>query len=295
MKKVLLFIMLALLGMIQVAAQEYEYVPFVREGVKWVYYYNNTDNPSFPADPNLAIGKVYLTLEIKGDVVVDGKLYKKMHKYFGDAINEEIDTVPIYLREEDKIVYSIVPDGRLYPDCPIGNFYDEDIIDLIHNGQEFVLYDFQDPIRYWDSKINVSDNADLNTYESLYIDTIAVGDHLAKRYVGTKGYHQEFKIIEGIGIDSPGSCTTLFPFRPMFTGGDTLFAFSHVIENDEIVYKGYNFNPNDFDAVDEVVADHRRPWDGNYYDLMGRAVGKDVPTTPGIYIHNGNKICVGRK
>ena len=33
----LLFTLLALLGMTQAAAQDYEYVPLVREGVKWVY------------------------------------------------------------------------------------------------------------------------------------------------------------------------------------------------------------------------------------------------------------------
>ena len=38
MKKTLLISFLALLGMTQAVAQEYEYVPFVREGVKWVYY-----------------------------------------------------------------------------------------------------------------------------------------------------------------------------------------------------------------------------------------------------------------
>ena len=37
MKKILLFAVLSVLGMTQMAAQEYEYVPFVREGVKWVY------------------------------------------------------------------------------------------------------------------------------------------------------------------------------------------------------------------------------------------------------------------
>ncbi|MBQ9556313.1 MAG: hypothetical protein IJV05_08820 [Muribaculaceae bacterium] len=41
MKKTLLFLILALLGMTQLAAQEYEYVPFVREGVKWVCLYDN--------------------------------------------------------------------------------------------------------------------------------------------------------------------------------------------------------------------------------------------------------------
>ena len=32
--------------------------------------------------------------------------------------------------------------------------------------------------------------------------------------------------------------------------------------------------------------------DENYYNLMGQPVGKDVPITPGIYIHQGKKIVV---
>ena len=35
MMKKILVLLLALLGMSQVVAQDYEYVPFVREGVKW--------------------------------------------------------------------------------------------------------------------------------------------------------------------------------------------------------------------------------------------------------------------
>ena len=41
---------LALLGMAQAVAQEYEYVPFVREGVKWVYSIYNSDVWNIP-DP----------------------------------------------------------------------------------------------------------------------------------------------------------------------------------------------------------------------------------------------------
>ena len=37
MKNLFLLSLLTLLGMTQAVAQEYEYVPFVREGVKWVY------------------------------------------------------------------------------------------------------------------------------------------------------------------------------------------------------------------------------------------------------------------
>ena len=49
-------------------------------------------------------------------------------------------------------------------------------------------------------------------------------------------------------------------------------------------------------GIDEVVAE--RPsgavLDDQYYNLMGQPVGKEIPTTPGIYIHHGKKIVVGR-
>ncbi len=96
MKKIILLLTLTLLGMTQLAAQEYEYVPFVREGVKWVYSYTNVDVMDRPADPNLEYGTVYLTLELKGDTIINGKTYKAMHKYYGNAINTVNDTIPVY-------------------------------------------------------------------------------------------------------------------------------------------------------------------------------------------------------
>ena len=73
MKKTILFTILTLLGITQIAAQEYEYVPFVREGVKWVYFYENYYSTVYGYDENLALGKNFLTLEIKGDTVINGK------------------------------------------------------------------------------------------------------------------------------------------------------------------------------------------------------------------------------
>ncbi len=46
-------------------------------------------------------------------------------------------------------------------------------------------------------------------------------------------------------------------------------------------------------GINEAVAGRTRPvMDDNYYNLMGQPVGKGVPTTPGIYIHQGRKIAV---
>ena len=290
MKKTILFTILALLGISQAVAQEYEYVPFVREGVKWVYSTNNFGEVT-PLDPNFPEGTHYLNLEIKGDTVINGITYKAMHKYSGPSINWENDTVPIYVREEDKVVYGIIPDGRRYLDCPIGNNYCGYYMDP-YNGQEFVLYDFKDPCAYWES---VLDWPYANMYEPLTLDTIKIGDNQAKRYK-YKGGEDGFYYVEGIGMDDQARGYTLCFFMGMAMGFDVpnvLFFFSHVIEGGKIIYKGRYFDHNTTELVDEVVADKvARPQDDYYYDLMGRRMGTEVPQAPGIYIHHGNKIVV---
>ena len=45
-------------------------------------------------------------------------------------------------------------------------------------------------------------------------------------------------------------------------------------------------------SVESVFADQVLPADGNYYNLMGQPVGTEVPSVPGIYIHQGKKIIV---
>lgn len=244
MKRSILLVALALLAVSQVAANEYMYTPFVREGVKWIYYYVNEDG-FYPADPVLGNGKVYMNLEFKGDTVINGLTYKAMHKYHGGAINADNDTVPIYMREKDKIVYAIVPDGKMYSDCPIGNSYSPDIYDLISEGKEFILYDFNDPVAYSDRLVNQSGYDD--QYQHLYTDTIAIGSHLAKQYVGN--LWGDFRMIEGVGIDALSSYTLDF-FMVLPTGYGTYFGLSHVVEGGDIVYRGQKF--------DESILENKR-------------------------------------
>ena len=45
-------------------------------------------------------------------------------------------------------------------------------------------------------------------------------------------------------------------------------------------------------GIDELTGMTRHTIDNNYYNLMGQPVGKELPSTPGIYIHQGKKICV---
>ena len=211
--------MLALFGMSQAAAQEYGYVPFVREGVKWICECVNWGYDD----------KYDCTLELKGDREIDGKTYKAMHKYTGDEINWEDDTVLVYLREQDKVVYGIVPDGKLYPDYPIGVESDEEMMDNINNGREFVLYDFSNPVEFlekWTSSI-------FNP-RSVVADETTVGGRKAKRYISY--YQSSFCAIEGIGYDG------LWGWYPLGFDHGSLRRLSHVIEDGEVIYRSEKHN-----------------------------------------------------
>ena len=247
MKRLLIISILALLGMIQAVAQEYEYVPFVREGVKWVYGICNYNyNSEYPNNPALGDNLTYRTLELKGDTVINGKNYTAMHKYSGAAIDEENDTIPIYLREEDKVVYGIIPDGKLYYDCPVYNYFAQPVDIDFYSGEEFVLYDFQDPVYYWDgifSNPYYQNNPIMGDYyySLLSTDTIEVGNHMAKCYQGEIA-NVDFQMIEGIGwVSDNGSNTTLAFHLPVSNGYHAqCFRFLYMIEDGEIVYpQGY--------------------------------------------------------
>lgn len=243
MKKNLILLLLSLLSMSQLSAQDYEYIPFVREGVKWVCFYDNTKGsyadrfqPDYNPFPEL---QNYFTLELKGDLTIGEHVYKALHKYSGPEIDEANDTIIIYLREEDKVVYGIRPGGGYwYNEFPVGygpvsggggNY------NAVINGNEFILYDFNDPAtRYVFSNCHPA-------FSYLGTDAVQVGDKMARRH----RFHQEYDsyIIEGVGYDGYAAngytlqyfCTS--PYCNYFDG----YSLSHVIENGEIIYKGINY------------------------------------------------------
>lgn len=237
-----------IVGVNQTTDQDYEYVPFVREGVKWVYYY---DNPFNVEVLGMADGIQYYSFELKGDTVIDGKSYKPVQLSYLTSTGEETtqDFVPAYLREEDKKVYAILPEGRWYPQCPVG-------LGLVVSSNpnysvaadEFVLYDFNDPTSLYEE------------YEGFfpdytYTDTIAVGtNHLCKRhhYVRDYGPQNEMLIIEGYGYVS-GYGMPLYYFPTLITGMQVFYHLSHVIENGKIIYKGTHYIPGDVNGDGEVT------------------------------------------
>ena len=103
-------------------------------------------------------------------------------------------------------------------------------------------------------------------------------------------------IVQGIGFDSRdlGDLLTPFTRKP---DPDAEYqewcGLSHVVRDGQIIYKGMRYRDGATDGIDEVVTDMtNRVLDPNYYNLMGQPVGKYLPTTPGIYIHQGKKIIV---
>ncbi len=244
MRKFFIIILLALLGMTQAAAQEYEYVPFVREGVKWVCSWSDVPYYHFP-DEHI------FTLEFKGDAVINGVTYKAMHKYSGEKIDPSNDTIPVYMREEGKVVYAIVPDGKTYEDCPIDCFGDSEIEEDIRTGREFVLYDFNDPIGFIMSKIPKTPlyhDGELVDLHQVMPQTIMLGDQSVKRYVFSC-YSNDFCFIEGIGCDG------LRHGYPLAYRNNTRLrrmCLRQVIEDGKIIYSSERFKVREGE-VPEVV------------------------------------------
>ena len=56
--------------------------------------------------------------------------------------------------------------------------------------------------------------------------------------------------------------------------------------------QGACYAPYSQSSIGELTTMPQRAVDQNYYNLMGQPVGTELPTTPGIYIHQGKKIAV---
>lgn len=213
MKRFFLIAVLTFLGLTQLAAQETEYVPFVREGVKWICHSVMTNAPC--------------AFEIKGIKTIGETDYQAMHKYSGERINTDNDTVVVYLREEDKVVYGIVPDGKVYPDCPIGRENDSNMSEKILNGEEFVLYDFNDPIGFIEDFVGTEP---WRTHKVIPDHTMVDGT-MADRYI-FRHYGHDLCLVEGIGYDSYKNYA-----YPLFIGyNDIRVQLDSVICNGEVIY-----------------------------------------------------------
>ena len=298
MKKTIIMTLLALSGLTQAVAQDYEYVPFVREGVKWVYWYSNDFSYGMLDMPS---GINYWTFEMKGDTVIGGKHYMPVRLASLDYnLHETLqDFTPVCLREEGKVVYAVCPDGENHSQCPAGiGLY----VGSSYNRQkapegEFVLYDFNDPVALYDSVFYEKDHAQYD-HETKHVrhlgtDTVVVGGRARKRH-HYKGIYNNANnpridyqdVIEGIGYDGYGGFP-LFYFEELIPGFQVHYGLSHVIEDGEIVYSNATYgekmhmplNREGVQWVNELVTVNGGDTVCHYYTYQTRGLYPGMPFT----------------
>lgn len=232
MKKILMILTMAVIGFGQMIAQD-GYTPFVREGVQWVCYFENYHDFDVMGFQS---GRTFFTLEIKGDTVIDGKEYKAMHKYSGKAIDSENDTVLVYLREDNRIVYAIIPEGMASESFMVGygDLWNHNIYEEAKAGKEIILYEFNETESYY----NYVFGRKQNELSYLGVDKVDVGGQQVNRH--SFNYREKaFYFIEGIGYDG---FISGYPLSYLYAlEGDNFYYLSHVVENGKTIYKSVNY------------------------------------------------------
>ena len=311
MKQTLLFILFEVLGMAEALTGTYYYnaPPIVREGVQWVnekvvinqgdtthYYYNyefcgqDTDTIYMNMGHEINQALYYYTgnrLDIEKDSLIAGlrQLGYEVTCFRNNAYENAIDRgrlmfpVDMYMDGGTRILYSFKVDHNIY------------------NGElrQWIRWYWLDCQWFW---TDLSGEESIVTEDNLVmVDSINIEGQACARcaYISEEGDTLAY-VVEGIGFDSRDMGDLLTPFtRKPDPNADyqEYCGLSHVVKDGKIIYKGMRYRHGAFDAIDEVVADQtRRPANPHYYNLMGQPVGTEVPTAPGIYIHNGKKIIV---
>jgi hypothetical protein len=296
MKKAILIILLAVLGMTQAVAQEDGYLPLVREGVKWVnekvivdhgdttcYYYNYEFS-----------GKYYFWYDLDEEYLIRDACYY----YIGDRLDVEKDSLITGMRDVDGTVLCF--GNPAYYEMYVAF---RTMVSYPFFGPESILYCFEN---YYPDYIGVglyikcqnTPEPFLTTENFFEVEPLTIEGETCSRYayIGEDGDTLAY-VVEGIGFDSRDLGDMLTPFIRKPDPADEhqeWCGLSHVVKDGQIIYKGMRYREGVHVSVDEVVADRSaRPLDPNYYNLMGQPVGKEVPTVPGIYIHQGKKILIG--
>ena len=287
MNKTIFTLLVAMATAMGIGAAEYQYVPLVQEGVKWVYAY------TVPSEANEYAPQptIYYAIELKGDTLIGGEQYKKAYRYFLRE-HKELDTSTMYpvayVRETNKKVYGI---SNEHVDAVA--FYNTGIynrsnvegkkVDKIDGHDLYLMCDFGDVYRYFEDFEYPYFNS-TNGYEESFIE---IDGYLRKKYILS-----ELTLIEGVGFDVsiPFVGDWLNPYVELLTClCDRPMGLAHVENADgKVIYKGRYYDPNV--GVDDVLLDFF-PADGRYYNLQGMPVAHPE-AAPGIYIHNGRKVVV---
>lgn len=186
------------LGCIASQAQEYEYVPLVREGVEWTYLDEN----------GLRLEYSFYRYRLEGDTTIDNKAYQKCYRY-NTCQFDETAVLSGWLREQDKKVYLL-----LNPDTW-----------GIELDGEKVVYDFTpekagDEMQWFDQTVTVTK-----------VDSVVIDGKKRKRIK----YDEWFIVIEGLGCLGYGDL--LAPYTDVSTCSDCFRSFLNSVRRDDGVYE----------------------------------------------------------
>ena len=222
MKKGLL-LLIALLGFSQLYADEY--LPLVREGVKWVCL----ETKYIESAELYEVKKRFYTIEFKGDSVIDGITYKKCYRYSDNEWVDDGYIIPCskikpmaLLREEDRVVYAYAKDNNVL-DHSLGDYAYWAFENYSSNGQhEIKLYEFRENgvFNFEGYKPFLNQESEMYSFNSM----------------------EEGLFVEGVGFDSDIYGDLLMPFweGPYSLGMIYSYIGLHHIEdaNGNIIYKG---------------------------------------------------------
>ncbi|MBP3738694.1 MAG: hypothetical protein J6I72_06555 [Muribaculaceae bacterium] len=222
-------LMLALLCYSGMAmAQDSDYLPLLREGVKWVYAESYTDyaEDATMQDMNTETRNRLYTIEVKGDTIIDGIGYKKVYRHSADLWNSDwFYDVPdcsgiqpvACLREEGRTVYARTLND---PTHEIGEWFNQ-LKSETSQGHEVILYDFQE-----------SEEGLFKRY-----GTVQIGAETKDTY-----YSAEIGVViaEGLGVIEPGGELVMIDYVECRTGYPNDFVRLHHVEDADgnIIYKG---------------------------------------------------------
>ena len=293
MKKILTILVIMSISLAM--AQDNEYLPLVREGVKWVnerVIINSGDTTMY-----------YYVYEIQGD---DPEWHwyqedtpKLCHYYIGSHIDINNDSIisSLGLKNSGNVIACFNNWALEKVESENRNILMRLFWIGMDDGERLYAFNHDyptyTPMDYIDAQ---TEPKVLTEYNFTLVNPIEIEGYQCNRYayIGDDGEVKAY-IVEGIGFDSRDMGDMLTPFtRKPDPDADyqEYCGLCHVVKDGKIIYKGMRYNPDNMTGIDEVVTDKTRTLDANYYNMMGVSVGKELPTTPGIYIHQGKKICV---
>ena len=201
MKKFYTIMLAALLSGIAAQAQEADYQPLVREGVKWVNH-----SQYVYSDDEVYFGPVNTyTITLRGDTSITSPSGTHQYK---QVIHSMYPWRNIFMRESEQKVY--VLDSETYgPD------------------EEFLLYDFSDDN---EAKLYSPEGV-----ETTYVreGTVDINGHSCRVYKGNFGW-----LVESVGLVSRCDGDMILPRWARVAGGEDNYGLDHLEDVDgNIIYK----------------------------------------------------------